>query len=390
MPPPNDPLDLGPRIGLLDDSGRLVVGNGAHVPAAERALVVGGRPVGRLTLQPSVTAASALDRAFLASQLHNLLLSGLLALVLSVFAAWTLSRGLLRPVRDLAAGAREIAQGRLDARIPVRQNDELGALASDFNDMAARLARADEARRAWLADASHELRTPLAVLQAEIEAMQDGVRPADPQSLVSLHRQVLKLAKLVADLRRTLDGREVAKDMLLESVDPVAELVQAIEEFRPRFAEAGIALETTSLAPAQATTPGVGPTPAAGSGRSESRLVRGDGDRLRQVLMNLLENSLRYTNRGGRLRVTHSLRKGWMTLQFDDTEPAPPRSALPHLFERFYRAEPSRNRARGGSGLGLSICKAVVEAHGGRVSARLSELGGLCVCVELPLEGAKR
>lgn len=367
--PPHDTLGMGPRLALLDAEGRTMAGRapGVGAAAAERPIYVDGRLVGRLTLRATETAASALDAAFLASQRRNLQLSFFAALGLSLLAAWLVSRQLLRPIRDLASGAREIANGRLGARIPVRQDDELGALAADFNEMAARLERADETRRAWVSDASHELRTPLAVLRAQLEAMQDGLRPTDPQAVCRLHAQVLKLSKLVDDLRLTLEP-DLISTLACEPVDAVAALAEAVDAFRSRFDEAALQVETF-----------LAPSPAR---------VRADAGRLQQVFANLLENSLRYTHRGGRVRVSASASRGWLLLQLDDTAPAPAAAELPRLFDRFYRAEPSRSRAHGGSGLGLAICRAIVAAHRGKISARASELGGLCVRVELPTEGA--
>ena len=273
----------------------------------------------------------------------------------------------MAPIRDLASGVRKIADGGLDARIPVSRSDELGELATDFNHMADRLARQEELRRAWISDSSHELRTPLAVLRAEIEAMQDGVRPADAATLARLHKQVQQLAKLVDDLRLTLDREPGSADLDMAVLSPLAIVEETIEAFRERYAEAKIEIDTAGL--------------AKGNWRG-----RGDAGRLAQVFANLFENTLRYTDRGGRLRIAARADGQRFFLQFDDTAPAPPPSALPRLFERFFRAEPSRSRELGGSGLGLAICKTLIEAHGGRIAAAQSKLGGLSIRIELPLE----
>ena len=233
--------------------------------------------------------------------------------------------------------------------------------------MADRLARQEELRRAWISDSSHELRTPLAVLRAEIEAMQDGVRPADAATLARLHKQVQQLAKLVDDLRLTLDREPGTADMEHELFAPLAIVEESIEAFRERYAAAGIELDIAGLVGA--------------GGR-----VRGDAGRLAQVFANLFENSLRYTHAGGRLCIAAGVEGKRLILQFDDTAPAPSPAALPRLFERFFRAEPSRSRELGGSGLGLAICKTLIEAHGGWIAAARSKLGGLLIRIELPLE----
>lgn len=364
--PANDPFNIAPRLALFDAAGRQLAGHGREADAS-RPILHQGQVVGQLTLQAAPASASILDTGFLASQTRNLLLSGLIALVLALLAAWWLVRHLLAPVKDLTSGARAIAGGCLTARIPVRRADELGELAADFNAMAEQLARAEEARRAWVADTSHELRTPLAVLRAEIEALQDGVRQPDEATLARLHRQVLQLAKLVDDLRSTLDGNAMDSRLVLAPLQPLALLNETVGAFRSRYAAAGLRIKWAAP-------------------KDGGWTLDGDGDRLRQVFVNLLENTLRYTAEGGSLRIAAGVKGARLCLAFDDSVPAPPRDALPRLFDRFYRAEPSRNREHGGSGLGLSICKAIIEAHGGNITAGLSDLGGLAIRIELPLE----
>lgn len=367
-PSGNDTLRIRPRLALLDMDGKRLAGNASgNTVGSERPILYKGTAVGRLTLQASPAAVRDLDAAFLASQTQNMALAGLAALGLSLLAAWALASHLLAPIRDLTAGARQIAGGWLDARISVRTDDELGELGDNFNAMAARLARIEESRRGWISDTSHELRTPLAVLRAEIEAMQDGVRTPDAATLERLHKQVQQLAKLVDDLRLSLDREPGVADMEHLPLSPLAVLEETIDGFRDRYESAGIVLDTTSLADA-------------------GWRVRGDAGRLTQVFANLLENTLRYTNRGGRLCLTAHADAQRLALHFDDTAPAPPPSALPHLFERFFRAEPSRSRALGGSGLGLAICKTLIEAHGGCITAGFSELGGLAIRIDLPLD----
>jgi two-component system sensor histidine kinase BaeS len=367
-PPMGDPLRVGPRLALVDADGTRLAGNaGSGHVGAERPIIYQGQVVGLLTLEASPTAVQELDAAFIASQTQNILVAGLVALGLSLLAAWLLARHLLAPIRDITDGARRIAEGDLDSRIPVRDDDELGELAYNFNAMAMQLARIEASRRDWIADTSHEFRTPLAVLRAEIEALQDGVRQADAATLARLHRQVRQLANLVDDLRLTLDGEPGLANMKREPFLPLAALAHTVTGFRQRFAAVPIKLDLAGLE---------------GTGRR----ILGDPDRLTQVFANLMENTLRYTDPGGTLRIRSRVDGSNLVIEFDDTAPAPPPTALPHLFERFFRAEPSRSRALGGSGLGLAICKTLIEGHGGNIAAELSELGGLSVRVALPLD----
>jgi len=365
---PPDPLRIVPRLTLLNVDGKRLAGNTSRLGfGAERSILFQGKVVGGLALEAVPPSVQQLDSAFLASQTKSILLAGLSALLFSLLAAWLLARHLLAPIHDLAAGARKIARGSLDTRINLRGEDELAELGENFNDMAERLGRIEESRRTWISETSHELRTPLAVLRAEIEAMQDGVRTADAATLVRLHKQVQQLAKLVDDLRLTLDREPGSADMDYEPVSPITIIQECVAAFRNRFDTAGIQLDISHLAEADWR-------------------VRGDADRLTQVFSNLLENTLRYTNAGGRLSITDRVDKHYLTLQFDDSAPAPSPMALPRLFERFFRAEPSRSRELGGSGLGLAICRTLIEAHGGRISAAPSKLGGLQITITLPLD----
>lgn len=374
--PPNDTLRIGPRIGLRDAQGQALAGAEVQTARAsggtsftQRPILYQGVVVGHLTLQAAPAALDALDVTFLASQNRNLLLAALSALMLSALAAWSLSRHLLRPIGALHAGANRITQGHLDARIAVHGDDELGDLATTFNTMAKRLSDMEASRRNWIADTSHELRTPLAVLRAEIEALQDGVHRPDGPTLERMHRQTTQLTQLVDDLRMTLERQADIKYSDRTRIAPLDVLFDCLAGFQERFAQANITLDSSGVTPS-----------------SLSMVMLGNAGRLQQVFHNLLENSLRYTQSGGRLVITTQLAPHALTLHFDDTAPAPPQAALPHLFERFFRADASRSRASGGSGLGLAICKALVEEHGGSIEARLSRLGGLRVTVSLPLQ----
>ena len=364
-----DLLEIQPRLAILDRSGQVLGGHPrSGAVTAQRPIRFQGQTVGWLTLQ-APRAGAARDAAFLATQTHDLWLSGLAALLLSLVAAWLLTRQFLGPIKALTSGARQIAEGRFTERILVQQNDELGELASDFNAMAEMLARTEEFRRQWVSDSSHELRTPIAVLRAEIEALQDGVRTSDEKTLARLLKHVMQMSKLVDDLRQTLDRDSGQADLELETLSPLAVLRETLEEFRPRLAMANLTLDTSAV-----------PQPDPGW------RITGDADRLQQVFANLLENTLRYTHPGGRLNISASVRAGNVCLHFDDTAPAPPESALPRLFERFFRAEPSRSRQHGGSGLGLAICKTLIQGHGGTITAAKSALGGLGIRIDLPLE----
>jgi len=250
-------------------------------------------------------------------------------------------------------------------RLPESRSDELGSLARHFNILAAQLDSMEAARRQWVADTSHELRTPLAVLRAQLEALQDGVRSATPETLDAMLRQVLALTKLIDELYALARADVGALDCKPAPHDLWQLAVDAARRFDERLRAAGLALEFGMPPP---STP-----------------VLCDPDRLRQVLDNLFENSLRYTAAGGRIALHAQLDAGRMRLTFDDSAPGVPGEALARLGERFYRVDASRSRAHGGAGLGLALCGRILEAQGGTLAFAHSPLGGLRVIVSLPL-----
>ena len=268
-------------------------------------------------------------------------------------------------LQRIAGGARALAEGRYATRVPVDSADELGRLATDFNELAAALERTEQSRRQWVADISHELRTPIAVLRAEVEALQDGVRALDAQALDVLHADVLRLGRLVDDLYLLARSDLGALSYHKADLDPVSlledDLAAMGNEFRQRRIE--VALERGAGLPCR---------------------VHADADRLSQLFRNLLTNAVRYTDAGGRLVVRAAREGGRVRLDFEDSEPGVPDADLPRLFERFHRVERSRSREHGGAGLGLAICRSIAEAHGGTLEARASRFGGLCIRLELP------
>lgn len=265
------------------------------------------------------------------------------------------------------AGRRHAQTGGGDftTRVAATSADELGKLAQDFNQLASTLEKNQQMRRDFMADISHELRTPLAVLRGELEAIQDGVRKFTPESVASLQAEVGTLTKLVDDLHQLSMSDEGALAYQKTTVDVIPLLEVAGGAFRERFASRDLTLQFSL---------------------PDSVTVFGDRDRLMQLFNNLLENSLRYTDSGGSLRISAEQRDKRVLITFADSAPGVSDDQLKKLFERFYRAEGSRNRASGGSGLGLAICVNIVEAHNGRIHAAHSPFGGVSITVELPLE----
>lgn len=365
--------NLDDRIGLLDASDRLLAGVVANraaivfanIDTVRRPVIVDGRPVGALVLARPGNPDDTLAVAFLIQQQHKLPLIAGIGALLSALAAALLAAGFRKPIKQLVAGARRLEQGRFDTRIGSRRSDELGELAATFDHLAARLQEAERSRRAWVAATSHELRTPLSVLRAQMEALQDGVRSATPENVAVMLRQVGLLGKLVEELYQLAQTDAGQWHCETNDTEVWPLVLEALEGFAEKFRKAGLSLA-------------VGPRPP-------SALVRGDADRLRQVLSNLLENSLRYTAAGGRIEVAGSVSEGELQVTIDDSAPAVPEPLLARLGERFYRVEPSRSRQHGGAGLGLALCRQIVDAHHGRLIFSPSPLGGLRVTLALGL-----
>ncbi|RMG86091.1 MAG: HAMP domain-containing protein [Candidatus Dadabacteria bacterium] len=329
-------------------------------------VVHGGRPVGYLAAVPLRELTDAADLLFVQRQTRAFALISLVAAGFSLLLSFPLANHLLRPIRSLSAATRELASGRYGTRVPPGPADELGRLCADFNELARTLEANETARRQWVADIAHELRTPLAVLRGEIEAMQDGIRTPDAAGLGGLHGEVLRLARLVDDLYELSLSDLGALTYRKRPVDVVGLLAETLERFGPRLEAAGLALETR--------LPGA-PVP-----------LTADPDRLGQLFENLLENSLRYTAAPGRVRVGAEAGPDRVEIVVEDSAPGVEEEQRDRLFERLYRGEASRNRATGGAGLGLTICKNIVEAHGGTIEAAPSALGGLAIRVRLPRE----
>jgi two-component system sensor histidine kinase BaeS len=366
------PDSIYERLGVIDAAGLYVAGAKVDPATAARLPIqYRDRVIGYMLLAAPEALESEIDRAFLARQSGIIAITGLVGLVIALALSWLLARRWFAPVDALTQGAQSIARGRLDTRVAVRGSDELARLGRTFNSMAERLDTIEASRRAWLADVAHELRTPLAAMRAEIEALQDGIRSFDDKTALRLHRQVMRLGQLVDDLRSSMRDPE-GQMHGLTPVFPLGLLAEAIAMTRGRFVQQGIALDATSLED-MAVPP----------------MVEGDARRLHQVFMNLLENTLGYTDPGGTLKLEARIDTAdgtpLLILFFDDSAPGPSSAEIPRLFERLFRGETSRSRATGGSGLGLSICRTIVEAHDGTIDASPSPQGGLRITLTLPL-----
>lgn len=359
------------RVVVLDKEKRPVSGTPGRTDLLHlKKITNGGEVVGYLGLRPRQRLTDNYQLLFVKQQKLTLGLVALVMLLISAAISLPLANRLVLPIKRLASSMHRLASGRFDTREAVEGDDELGQLARDFNTLALTLENNERARKRYVADISHELRTPLAILRGEIEAIQDGVRQASADSMRSLHAEVMHLSRLVDDLYQISLYDIGALTYKKENIELREVLEDLLESFAPEFLQKGIALSVE--------LPASGPFP-----------VYADPDRLGQLFSNILDNSLKYTDRDGELSVRLQRRQQAAVIDFADSAPGVKPDELERLFDRLYRVESSRNRALGGAGLGLAICKNIVEAHEGEIAAFPSPNGGILIRIELPLTGGR-
>ncbi len=307
------------------------------------------------------------ERDYLSSVQTAVWVAGGLAGLVAVALSLLLARQIASPTRALTAAARRVAGGDYGQRVPVRSRDELGELAMAFNSMAEALGHQEELRRRLAADIAHELRTPLAIIQANLEAIQDGVRPLSTAAVADIHEETQLLARLVADLRDLSLAEAGQLTLRREPTDLGALARAAIAKFEAPARDKGIRLRVEAA--------------------DDLPKADVDPDRLAQILGNLLDNALRHVPEGG--LVTVSVKPGtvpdMVEVAVTDNGPGIPSEHLPYIFDRFYRADPARSRKQGGSGIGLAVVRQLTEAHGGRVRVESAAGRGTTFHLQFPV-----
>jgi two-component system sensor histidine kinase BaeS len=358
------PLTINPRLLLFDSERKLLIGSAELAPeAVMRPIIWQGDVVGYLGAVPRPELVETIDRVFSEQQNRRFgaVALGMLAAALALGAG--LAYWLTQRIRSVAAATAALTRGEYDVRLEVAGRDELDQLSADFNELADTLATTRRARQQWIADIAHELRTPLAVLRGEIEALQDGVRPLERESLGSLAQEVGRLGRLVENLHLLSLSDLGALSIHNERFD-LGELIRETVAAQQRALDAKgleVRLQLSSEA-----------------------IVLADETRLAQVFANLMQNTLRYTDAPGRLEIALRRKGEWIAVDWQDSSPGVARDELGRLTDRLFRVDASRSRAGGGSGLGLAIVKAIIDAHGGTIIARQSPLGGLWLEIALP------
>lgn len=320
--------------------------------------------VGSLIMQPGAFGHNPAEATFLNRVNLLLRLGAIGSTAAAVIVGVVLARSVTRPLRELTGAAQAVADGELETQVPVRSSDELGELAIAFNQMNTNLARARDLRRQLTADVAHELRTPISVILGHAEGIRDGVLEASGETIAIIHDEAARLERLVDDLRllSLMDAGELPLERGL--IDPAQLIRSAAAAYRALAGEKSVDLELN-------IEPGL------------PRLHL-DGDRMIQVLRNLLSNALHHTPEGGRMRVSAAAVQDQVRIEVADSGPGIPEAELPHVFGRFYRIDKSRQRDGGGSGLGLAIARSLAEAQGGTLVAANQPEGGAVFTLDFP------
>jgi len=276
------------------------------------------------------------------------------------------SRSLTAPLNKLAEAAKAIGSQDLSRRVEVKGSDEIRVVAQAFNEMAAALEKAETLRSNMLADVAHELRTPISVIQGSLRAILDDVYELDKTEIARLYDQTRHLSRLVDDLRELAQAEANQLPLNVITVDLATLIEETAAIYAPIIEAEGLTLQLEL--------------------QDEVPTVQGDRARLAQCLQNLLNNAIHHTPRGGEITVELAYETGQVQLRVRDTGQGIAAEHLPHILDRFYRADPARGRDTGGTGLGLAIVRAIVEAHGGKLTAASEGLGqGSTFTVQLPL-----
>ena len=355
---PGDGTPLGTRADAVS-ADQLAVGAPVIRDGVTVALVVPATSSSPVGVVETAVLAQVQTAVFVSAGL-----AGLVALALGGFLVWTM----LRPLRSLRDGVDQIAHGNLAVAVNVHTNDELGELAGAFNQMATQLQRQEELRRRLMADVAHELRTPLSVIQGNLQAILDGIYPLSADEVRNVYLETELLSRLVDDLHELAQAEAGYLPLDRHPFD-LSSAVNQMGSVFARMAQARDIRLRTEVAP--------------------DLIVSADAERIQQVLHNLLGNALRHTPSGGAVTLTAAPHDAGMArVSIADTGPGVPAEHLPYIFDRFYRADPSRRRPDDpttGAGLGLAIVRALVTAHGGNVGLQSRPGAGATFWFELPL-----
>lgn len=366
--------DMMQPFTLTDPDGYVIISNGRFktgeqvpseelelgIPITEKNDVVGYLVPVRVQFQGNPRELEFIERTNL-TLLYGALIGAAIALLLGIL----LSRTITRPIRELTNATHAVSEGDLTQQVPIRSNDELGELAKAFNKMSAKLSRSVNTRKQMTADIAHELRTPLSLILGHAEAVHDGVLPPTMENFEIIREEATRLEHLVNDLR-TLSLADAGElTMTFQAIDPGRLLQEVASLYQVRTQKKNISIKLDIASPLST--------------------LEIDPGRMTQVFTNILDNATRHTPEGGTLILSAKQMDELVEISIEDSGPGLPSNEAEKIFERFYRADPSRQREDGGSGLGLAIAKSIVQAHSGQVSAESEAGKGLRVIIAMPV-----
>ncbi|WP_448553270.1 ATP-binding protein [Thalassotalea montiporae] len=360
---------LGPPTALFDNGGRHLMGTPFWDDITEfftMPVMVDGQQVGLIKSAPRRHFETAQETEFSRQQLTTSMIIAVVCLVIAFFVSRWMANLLLAPIKRTIDGVAKISAGDYQTRLNEQRNDEIGELMQNLDRFALSLDEGRSARQRWLADISHELRTPVTVLTGEIEALKDGIRPFDHTQLLSLEQEITRLRHLIEDLYELSVSDIGGLNYQFSELNISDQVAQAVGMLRQQLQDTGLDISL-------AAEPNI--------------VISGDSRRLNQLMTNLLNNSRAYTDAPGKLAIQVSRQANFAEISIEDSEPGVALEDCEKLFEPLFRLEASRSRRTAGAGLGLAICRNIVEAHQGTITAQPSALGGLSVVVKLPLTG---
>ncbi len=324
-----------------------------------------GDSVGVLYISPESSAVFPSPLSLSQAISRFLLWGALLAAAVAFLITYFLSRRISAPVKALTLAARKLGQGDLSQRVHSKEKGEVGELARAFNSMAESLERNEQLRRNMIADIAHELRTPLSNLKGYLEAIADGMVKPESDTICSLDEEANLLSRLVDDLQELslAEASELKLDYQMEDIIKLLKQTVAVRQTQATAKGVSLSVDLPKKLP----------------------LVNVDTLRISQVLLNLIDNAITHTTKGGIITIAATKLDNWLEISVKDTGEGIPAKDLPNVFERFYRVDKSRARATGGAGLGLAIAKSLVEAHGGRIKVQSEEGKGSRFSFTLPV-----
>jgi len=353
---------------VYDSEGAYVAGNSKGINSKEMLsaqIKYQQTIVGEIQAQKKVKFSLGVESSFSKQQAKASFIVAILSLLIAGVASWCLARMLLAPTYKMKHAIGGLVQGDFASRLEVSRDDELGQLMLDINRLSETLQQNQLSRKRWLADISHELRTPVAILSGELEAVLDGIRPLNQKAIESLNHEVVRLKRLIDDLYQLSLSDIGGLRYEFNEVD-MAELIKiVISQHQSRIDNAGIVLETAL---------------------QDGLKIDADSSRLEQLVTNLLNNSIAYTNAPGQLVISLEQKNDYAVIRFVDSSPGVDADQLEEIFEPLYRDDNSRNRRKGGAGLGLTISQNIVHGHQGAIDVKKSVLGGLEFTVTLPIK----